>query len=458
MKTFPLNADVRALSHIFKINGYSLYIVGGAVRDFLLGNKIQDFDFTTDAKPQQVMRLFSRTIPTGLKHGTVTVLFHGHSYEVTTFRTDEGYSDGRHPDKVSFVPSLEEDLKRRDFTINALAADMESGKIIDLHEGIQDLKRKSIRAIGESRQRFTEDGLRIMRACRFASCLGFDIEQGTFNAMEACRDNLKNVSKERIREEFYKLLMGKQARKGLQLMLDSHVMNQVLPEIAELAGIEQGGFHHEDVLEHTLSAVDVATQLDYPLPVRIAALLHDIGKKETQQEDAARSQEDGRKAYSFHGHELVSERKAHTILRRLKDSNEQIDLVCNLVRNHMFHYTPDWSDGAVRRFINRVGRSNLDYLYQLRMCDAKAIDNRANWSCIGELEQRVSALLERNEALTLSDLAVNGKDLMEAGIPAGPAMGQVLQQLLETVLDDPAQNTKGTLLGIATAYYATYLA
>jgi len=456
MKTFPLDTNIKKLSRTFSDNGFTLYIVGGAVRDFLLHNTIKDFDFTTDATPEEVMKMFRRTIPTGIKHGTITIMMGDEGYEVTTFRSDADYSDGRHPDSVSFVRSLEEDLKRRDFTINALAADTKDGKIIDLQGGIQDLKTQTIRAIGESEKRFNEDGLRIMRACRFASVLGFHIEEETLQGMKKCKDNIKSVSFERIREELYKLLMGKKARFGLELLLSCGIMDYILPEISALEGVEQGGFHHEDVLLHTLSTVEAATKLEFSLSVRLAALLHDIGKKETQREDPSRATKIGEKAYSFHSHEKISEQKARIILKRLKDSNEHIDIVANLVRNHMFHYTPDWSDGAVRRFINKVGSENLSDLYDLRMCDMMAISGKASWTPLEELDTRVNNILRENSALTLKDLAIGGKDLIAIGVKPGPMIGQILNSLLEDVLDDPHQNNKETLTTIARAYLKTY--
>ncbi|MBK5201630.1 MAG: CCA tRNA nucleotidyltransferase, partial [Spirochaetaceae bacterium] len=341
MKVFPINELIKQFASIFFNNGYSIYVVGGAVRDFLLNIENEDLDFTTDATPEDVIRMFKKTIPTGIKHGTVTVLFRGESFEVTTFRSESDYNDGRHPGKVNFVRSLEEDLKRRDFTINQLAANAKTGEILDMHNGISDLKNKIIRAIGNPNERFQEDGLRIMRATRFVSKLNFNVEENTLKAMLDNKDNIKSVSNERIKDELYKLIKGQSPKKGLQLLDDCGLMNIILPEIATLKGVIQGGLHKEDVFKHTLNTVEAASQLHYPLNVRIAVLFHDCGKKDTQLIDEGR----GPNSYSFYQHEIVGSKICEKVLKRLKDSNENIKDISNLVRNHMFHYDNNWSDG-----------------------------------------------------------------------------------------------------------------
>lgn len=454
MKVFPITEKIKNFSDIFTRNGFKLYIVGGAVRDYLLGINNEDYDFTTDAEPEQVISMFRKTIPTGIKHGTVTVLFQNESFEVTTFRSEDEYLDGRHPSKVNFVRSLEEDLKRRDFTINALAADTKNGKIIDYHEGLLDLKNGLIKAIGNPIERFQEDGLRTMRACRFVSKLDFSLDENTFLAMKEMKDNIKNVSFERIREELYKLLKGKAPKRGLQLLFDSGIMEIILPEISSLKGVAQGGLHHEDVFDHTLSTVEAANYLNYPLNIRIAALLHDIGKKDTQQIDEIRFSYTN-EAYSFYNHENIGFDLSEQILKRLKDSNENISFISNLVKNHMFNYTPDWKDGAVKRFINRVGIDSIHSLFCLRMCDQMAISGKCSWSSVSELEQRINKILKSEEALTVKDLKINGKDLMNLNIPKGPMFKTILNYLLETVLDDPSQNNKDTLITIAKNFYET---
>ncbi|MCK9190401.1 MAG: HD domain-containing protein [Sphaerochaetaceae bacterium] len=449
MKDFPITETIKQFASKFVENGFKLYIVGGAVRDHLLHIENDDFDFTTDATPQNVIQMFKKTIPTGLKHGTVTVLFKGEAFEVTTFRSESDYLDGRHPDTVSYVKNLEEDLKRRDFTINALAADAVTGKIIDMHDGIGDIKRKVIKAIGIPEERIKEDGLRIMRACRFASKLDFEVESETFDAMVKNQNNIRSVSNERIREELYKMLKGMAPVKGLNLLYDCGLMDIVLPEIACLKGVTQGGRHTDDVFDHTLKTVEAAKNLEYPLNIRIAALFHDCGKKQTQELDPTR----GDDSYSFFQHEIVGSKICAKTLRRLKDSNENIKDISNLVKNHMFAYIPSWSDGAVRRFINRVGRDSINDLFKLRMCDIYAMSGKADWSHVEALESRIKQILIDCDALSVKDLDINGKDLMDLGIPRGPMFSRILNYLLETVLDDPNQNKKEQLKVIASNFY-----
>ncbi|HZJ87545.1 MAG TPA: CCA tRNA nucleotidyltransferase, partial [Sphaerochaeta sp.] len=277
MRPFPLNETLRRFGAHFTAAGYSLYIVGGAIRDYLLGLSVQDYDFATDATPKEVMDLFRRVIPTGIEHGTVTVLFERSAFEVTTFRTDGTYLDGRRPTSVLYVTDLAQDLSRRDFTINAFAADCTSGKIIDLHAGKADLKAKQIRAIGEPTERFEEDGLRILRAARFSAKLNFSIEEKTLQAMKETKGMIDRVSAERIREELFALLASDNPHRGLTYLQKSEVLERVLPELCEGLGIEQGGMHHEDVFSHALSTAQMATHFSKDPVVRMAALLHDIG-------------------------------------------------------------------------------------------------------------------------------------------------------------------------------------
>jgi tRNA nucleotidyltransferase/poly(A) polymerase len=453
MKHFPINDTIKQFASIFQKNGFSLYIVGGAVRDHLLKIKNEDYDFATDATPENVISIFKTTIPTGIKHGTVTVIFKSNNFEVTTFRSEADYLDGRRPEKVEFIRSLDEDLKRRDFTINALAADAKTGLIIDNHKGIKDLKNKTIKAIGIAQERFEEDGLRIMRACRFASKLDFDVEKTTQEAMKEKKDNIKNVSQERIKDELFKLLKGKAPVKGLNLLSQSGILEIILPELSDLKGLQQGGFHQKDAFEHTLLCVKAAAKYDYPIEVRLAALFHDLGKAQTQKLDPTRFSQFSETSYSFYNHENVSEQLTKQILTRLKASNMMISNVCNLVKNHMFNYTPDWSDGAVKRFINRVGYENIRSLFELRMCDQEATFSKASWQSVEELENRIEEIIAKNEALSIKDLAINGKDLINLGIKKGPLFSKILNYLLNTVLDDPKMNERDVLLNLANNYY-----
>ncbi|MDX9809188.1 MAG: HD domain-containing protein [Sphaerochaetaceae bacterium] len=444
MVRFPVSQTIRAFARRFFEQGFQLYIVGGAVRDFLLGRKITDYDFATDAVPEQVIDMFSTVIPTGMKHGTVTVRFHGESYEVTTFRIEGDYHDRRHPESVTFIRSLEQDLSRRDFTVNALAADAADGTIIDLHEGLQDLQKGLIRAIGDPVQRFEEDALRIVRACRFACQLHFSVDSATLSAMSALADSLSHISGERLKIELFKMLEADRPSIGLELMKSCRAVEILFPELHHCIGVEQKGMHRHDVWYHSIYACDAAP-IHKPL-VRLAALLHDIGKPVVVQHHE-------NERPTFYHHDSVSVAIARSILTRLKCSNDERDTVLNLVANHMFHYDGQWSDGAVRRFVGRVTVDALEDLFDLRLADQIATTGSRNSAAILEFKERIRLVLESGNALTVKDLEVNGNDLARLGIPKGPAMGTVLQELLETVLDDPKQNTKERLSEIAVQFY-----
>ncbi len=432
--------EAREFASVFHENGYELYLVGGAVRDYLLGSPSHDYDFTTSAEPEDVKRMFRRTIDTGIKHGTVTVIFKGNHFEVTTFRSDGDYHDSRHPDTVSFVKSLEEDLRRRDFTINAFAAKLPDGDIIDLHEGKADLRRKLIRAIGDPHQRFGEDALRMMRACRFSSQLSFDIEKETELAMADLAPTIVNVSAERIKEELFRIIASPNPRKGLEAMRRTGLLRIILPELDRCYGFEQGGMHRETLYEHLLLSLEAAKDHDYPMSVRLAALFHDIGKVDTREKGSGRE-------WTFYHHEEVSASQADAIFRRLKCSNEERDSAVHLIRNHMFSYTPLWSDAAVRRFMKRVGVENINSLFELRIADASAtIGNKVDITPILLFAERINAELEKENALSLKDLAVNGNDLIRLGIKPGPEVGRLLSALLDDVIENPDMNDKEKLI------------
>ena len=432
-----VSEDIRTLSSIFKSHGFSLYLVGGAVRDHLLSKPSHDYDFTTDARPEEIKGMFRHTIDTGIKHGTVTVLFRGGSYEITTFRTEGDYSDSRHPDSVTFVRSLSEDLKRRDFTINAFACDLSSGDIIDEHNGLSDLKNKTIRAIGNPEERFTEDALRIMRAARFSSKLGFEIEEETKKAMTKLSSNISKVSEERIREELFRLIDSPFPRLGIETMYDTGLLKIILPELYECKNIEGTGYHKENLLEHHILALEYAEKLKAPLTVKIAALLHDIGKVKTERKEEDRT--------TYYSHEICGSEMASSIMKRLKSSNKEREEVELLIREHMVQYSSAWSDGAIRRLIVRVGKENLNNLFMLRECDRKATLSLPQDYNDEELKARVEREISSSPALTLKDLKINGKDL-SSYMNNGPMTGRVLKSLLEMVIDDPTLNQKQILL------------
>ncbi len=353
-------ADVELIARTITEAGFECYMVGGSVRDLILGFPVYDFDFATNARPDRLMKLFRRTVPTGIKHGTVTVLLKEHAYEVTTYRADGKYLDGRRPESVSFSDTLEEDVQRRDFTINGLAYDVMAERVIDLVDGIIDLRAGIIRTIGDPMDRFGEDGLRTYRACRFAAKLGFEIEEGTFEAIAKTLDVAAKVSVERVKDELVKLLETEKPSVGLEYMRKSGLMELFLPELARCYGVEQNKYHLYDIYYHSVYSCDAAPRGNYP--IRLSALLHDIGKLPT-----IRKGDDGEN--TFYNHEVVGSRMTRKIMTRLKFSNEDIQRVVNLVNNHMFHYTDEWTDGAVRRFMRKVGMENLEELFLLRRAD-----------------------------------------------------------------------------------------
>lgn len=440
-----LPRTVTSFLRTFHERGFECYLVGGAVRNLMLGQKPYDFDFATNATPAQVMRAFRRVVPTGVQHGTVTVLHRGTSFEVTTYRTESDYSDSRHPDRVDFVGDINEDLRRRDFTMNAMAFDPDHGVFFDPHGGERDIRERVVRAIGDPSDRFREDALRMLRAVRFATRLEFTIDGATLEAITAGADRIRSVSAERVRDELVKLLESERPSYGMRVMRDTSLLSRVLPELAEGVDVEQRGNHRFDVFEHSIRACDAAPADN--VVVRLAALLHDVGKPRALEED-----DDGTRR--FHGHDKLSAQMSEELLRRLKFPNRTIAAVVHLVRHHMFNYTPEWSDAAVRRFIARVGKDAVADLIALRVADGAAVTGeKVDTRPLGRFAERVRAEMESQRALTVRDLAVSGHDLMDAGIPRGPLLGVVLETLLEAVIEDPAQNTRDRLIEIAKRFY-----
>ena len=437
MKTYPLNDNIKNFASVFKENGFSLYIVGGAVRDFLLGIRNSDYDFCTDALPEQIMSMFKKVIPTGIKHGTVTVLFKKESYEVTTFRTEGAYSDQRHPDSVTFVRNLEEDLSRRDFTVNAFAANCLDGQIIDLFDGYKDLKNKVIRAIGDPVKRFEEDALRMMRLARFCAKLGFSADPETKEAATKLCEYIKAVSSERIFDELSKTLMSEIPTVGLKIMEDTGILAHILPEVQRCRNTEQTKVGSTNVLDHIYNCTDASAKLNYSLTVRLAALLHDIAKPVTMTVNQYGF-------LRFYGHDVKSAEMAKEVMKRLKCSNKMIDDVCIIIANHMVRYNENWTDGAVKRFICRIGKENINNLFELQWCDQIASEGRAKVEEYDPLIARIKSL--ENQPMSIKDLAVNGEDLAKIGIPKSKEMGEILSKLLEMVIDYPTLNQKDTLL------------
>ena len=454
IKCVKIPEELVKIGGIFRKNGFKAYLVGGAVRDMILGKKGHDYDLATNATPKQVMGIFKKVIPTGIAHGTVTIHIFGMQIETTTFRTEADYTDGRHPDSIKFATTIEEDLSRRDFTMNAIAADLESGELTDPFDGQKDIRNKIIRTVGEPQERFAEDGLRPVRAVRFSGQLGFSIEEKTLAALSEPEVLKKtaSISVERFRDEFCKMLLCERPSDSLKLLEKTGILNIFIPEFAICRNCSQKdsrGFHEFDVADHILYACDGAQKGN--LEVKLAAFYHDIGKPECRTTEIV----DGEERVHFHGHETKSAQKALASMTALKFPNETIKNVVHLVQEHMFYYEHSWSDAAVRRFIIRVKPENIENLFSLRLADIYGMhrtplkEGSPAWNILLEFRKRIESVLEKKSALGIKDLAVNGRDLMQEGIPSGKAMGIILNELFETVTESPAMNEKEKLLALA---------
>jgi poly(A) polymerase/tRNA nucleotidyltransferase (CCA-adding enzyme) len=447
---YKVDKSLIKFSQHFKDAGFACYLVGGAVRNLYAGLEVSDYDFATDARPEDVQRLFKRVIPTGIKHGTVTVLYNGHNLEVTTFRQDGEYTDSRRPDVVHFTPSISEDLKRRDFTINSMAYDLVTGELLDPHEGKKDLGRKLIRAIGVPSERFQEDALRIMRACRFAAQLDFIIDNDTLMGMTEKAENLRAVSAERIRDEIEKILKSEKPSIAFRVMEDTGVLEVILPELSACRGVEQKGYHDFDVLDHILYSCDGAPSDN--AEVRLAALLHDIGKPSSIDWDELGIP-------TFYGHELKSVSISRDIIQRFKFPKAFEKHILMLIEQHMFHYQSEWTDSAVRRFIARTGVENIENLFTLRKADSFGMKGSEVFPTnLIEFQKRIETTLQADNAFSIKDLNINGNILQnKGGIPRGPALGTVLEYLLESVLEDPRMNNEEKLLELGMKFYSERL-
>jgi len=461
--------------------GFEAYIVGGAIRDLLMEKPTDDWDFTTSAKPEEIRKLFPESFYDN-RFGTVGItaeeaakqfgvlekfnfekanLKLGSVFDITTFRKETTYSDRRHPDKVAWGKTLEDDLKRRDFTINALALQVTGNKlqatsyrrqkkkeknlvacslklestIIDLFNGQQDLKNSLIRAVGGPNKRFSEDALRMMRAIRFASQLGFAIEEKTLQAIIKNSRLISFISFERIRDELFKILTSSYPKDGIKLMFTSGILEHVLPELIPMRGVEQAGHHTKDVWNHSLDALKNCPSPD-PI-VRLATLLHDVGKPAVAQKKGGK--------VTFYNHEIVGGRTVKRIANRLKLSKKQKDKLWLLVRYHMFAYDPKMTDAAIRRFIRRVGLENINDMMMLRIGDRIGGGSRATSWRLRELQQRIGKVLYT--PMKVTDLKVNGNDVMKiTGLKSGPKVGKILNKLFEEVLEDAEKNDREYLL------------
>lgn len=419
--------------------GFEAYAVGGCVRDSVLGRAPNDWDITTSAKPAEVKEIFPRTIDTGIKHGTVTVMLDKEGFEVTTYRIDGDYEDGRHPKEVTFTACLEEDLKRRDFTINAMAYNEQDG-LVDIFGGIQDIEQEVIRCVGDAQERFTEDALRMLRAVRFSAQLGYQIEEGTQDAIRKMAPNLKLISAERIQAELVKLVVSPHPD-YLRTAYETGITEQILPEFDLCMETEQNNPHHcYNVGEHILHAM-LAIESDKVL--RLGMLFHDIGKPQTLTID-----EEG--ITHNKGHAEVGEKMTKDILNRLKFDNNTLDKVLKIVRYH--DQEIGLNESGVRRAANRMGEDFFPMLFAVQHADVRAQSDYMREEKLQKLayiQQLYEGICQRQECLSLKDLAVTGSDLIALGMPPGKEMGTILHELLELVLDEPKRNTREELLQIS---------
>lgn len=435
-------ASVQSLLDRLSIHGHAAYVVGGSLRDALLGREPADWDLATDARPELLLELFPGAVYEN-SFGTVAVRVDDSIHEITTFRTDHEYADFRRPHHVEFGDSIRLDLARRDFTVNAMAWGTDAGAtapaaLVDPYRGSADVAARVLRAVGDPGTRFEEDALRMIRAVRLAATLGFTIDGPTLTAIRSKAELVAHLSGERVAAELDKLLAAPTPSIGLRLMADTGILAVIAPELAAQRGIAQNKIEGEDLLDHTLRAVDAAP-VSRPV-VRLAALLHDIGKPATI--------DDG----PFRRHETVGADQAGALLERLRMPRVVAERVVHLVRHHMFTYDPAWGDAGIRRFIQRVGRSSIDELFALRAADnvGSGLDPEAHG--LTELRERVHAQLQAAVALDLRQLAIHGDDLIaELGLAPGPTLGRILDALLDRVVTDPGLNDRATLLLLATS-------
>lgn len=455
--TIEIPSEVRVVVETLIKAGFEAYVVGGSVRDILLARrsldgggrreKPKDWDITTSARPEDILRLFPASFYEN-KFLTVTVKTESkdptvNEVEVTTFRAEGGYMDKRHPDKIQFANTLEEDLSRRDFTINAIALDLTSSdfKILDPFSGQADLEKKIIRAVGEPEVRLNEDALRMIRAVRFAVELGFEIDEKTRDAAMRHAGNLEFIAKERIRDELIKILMLPRAREGIELLHVLGLLKYIIPELEEGIGIENRPKIFT-VWAHNLKALEYGSKTGFPLDVRIAAMLHDAGKPRTK--GPMKNNE-----WTFYGHDLEGAKIATQVLSRLRFSHDKVEKIATLIRWHLFKYDPNEgiTDSSVRRLIRRVGAEHMNDLVRLRICDRmgmgvpKALPYR-----LRHFQFRVEKILREEEAPSPKMLKINGDDIMRIlNIPPSQKVGHILEVLLQEVIDDPSKNSKENL-------------
>lgn len=426
-------------------NGFKAYLVGGSVRDTILNKQPNDYDITSSATPKQIIELFSefKTVEVGKEFGTIIVIQKEGAVEVTTFRQDNKYEDGRRPSSVVFTEDLVQDLQRRDFTINAMAYNEIEG-LIDPFNGLKDLKNNLVRTVGDPIQRLSEDYLRILRAVRFATQLDFLIDIATSKACSELSSNLAVISTERIREELFKILLSDKPSRGFLLMREMGILKQVIPELMPAIGFDQRNPHHDrSVFQHTLKVMDNTPKV---LNLRLAALLHDIGKPYTFSVD-------NKGIGHFYGHDKASVKIGREILSRLNCSSELIETTLNLIKEHMVHH-PDLKRKGLKRQLQRVGEDQIENLIDLQIADRLSKRGTKDTTNLEAKRREVRNILQAKEPFSRKHLAVNGEDLMELGYKQGKIIGEILDFLLNCVIDDAGLNTKKKLLSIVKKNYS----
>lgn len=431
--------EVKFIIDTFYNNGFEAFMVGGCVRDSLLNNSPKDYDITTSAKPEDTLSIFEKTIPTGINHGTVTVLINNNSYEVTTYRTDGNYLDNRRPSCVNFVTDIKEDLSRRDFTINALAYNKSVG-LIDYFNGINDISKKLIRCVGDSDKRFKEDALRMLRAIRFSCQLNFKIHQSTLNAIIKNTKLINNISKERIRDELCKILTCDNASKGIDILQKSGLLAEIIPELNSLVNFSPLSINHNrNIFAHTLNVIN---KTNNNLLLRLSALLHDVGKLNTLTLES-----DG--IYRFPKHNIEGAKMSKEILKTLRFDNYTINSVTKLIEHHLVlkvNYIPTRYE--IKKLLLEVGEDIIYLLFDLQSADIRSLDNPKPFlKKVDYIKDTVSDILKKREPLYISDLDINGEILLkELNLYSGKIVGEILKYLLEKVLENPSLNKKETLI------------